>query len=354
MAGSSQQLQPTPDAAVDSNGITQFGVFESPFKCLNMDDAKLQLGPLASPRTVRQMRLKEWQHYWVGNEQFFFGLAVVDAKLLKLSFAYFVDRERGTFVERVSKGPFKDIHVPGTLFDDLGHFHAKDHNVTIRNHLDAQRHEVRFRARETKKSPNMVLKLDVRQDLSERQPLVVILPIGDNRGMYSHKAVLPANGRVRVGDREFSFDDSDTRCIIDIHKAHYPYRTWWRWATFWGWADDGREVGINLTKNVCLDDDKLNECAFWLDGELFRLGPAEITHKPNAVLEPWSIGTRDKAARLTFRPEGERSEKINMGLIQSAFHQPYGTFEGEVDLPTGETIRIDKAWGVAEDHTCRW
>ena len=105
MAQSSTEFRSTPEAAVDSNGQTQFGVFESPFKCLNMADADLKLGPLASPRAVRQQRLKEWQHYWIGNEKFFFGLAVVNAKLLKLSFAYFYDRESGTFFERVSKGP---------------------------------------------------------------------------------------------------------------------------------------------------------------------------------------------------------------------------------------------------------
>ena len=319
-----------------------------------MADADLKLGPLASPRAVRQQRLKEWQHYWIGNEKFFFGLAVVNAKLLKLSFAYFYDRESGTFFERVSKGPMKVIRIPGTLFDDHGHYYDAGHNVFIRNHLDAQYHEVRFKTLETAKTPEMALELDLKQDLTERQPLVVILPIGDNRGMYSHKAVLPANGVIRVGDREIAFDDSDTRCIIDIHKAHYPYRTWWRWATFWGWSDDGREVGINLTRNVCLEPERLNECAFWLEGKLHRLGPAEISHKPDAFLEPWNIGTTDKAARLTFHPEGERSENINLGLIQSAFHQPYGTFNGEVDLPTGETVRVDKAWGVAEDHECRW
>ena len=347
-------LTPTPSAVVDSDGRTQYGVFDRPFSSINMDQAALRLGPLPTTRGVRQLRLKEWQHYWVGNEKFFFGLAVVDAKLLKLSFAYFVDRELGTFVERTSKGPFRDIHVPVTLFDDRGHFRAKDHVVTIRNRLEAQRHDVRFRAAATTRLPEMDLELIVEQDLSKRQPLVVVLPIGGNRGMYSHKAVLPANGQLRVGDRTYQFDDSDTRCIIDIHKAHYPYRTWWRWATFWGWSDDGREVGINLTKNVCLDDDTLNECAFWLDGELHRLGPAEISHQPNGYLKPWNIGTTDGAVRLTFHPEGERSENINVGLIQSAFHQPYGTFEGEVDLPTGETVRVDRAWGVAENHQCRW
>jgi len=111
---------------------------------------------------------------------------------------------------------------------------------------------------------------------------------------------------------------------------------------------------MTLTDNVAIDHERMNECGFWVDGRLHHLGPARIEHDPKAPLQPWSVGTRNGAARFTFTPEGERRGHVQAGLVMSDFHQPYGRFEGTVALPTGETVRVPAAWGVAEDHSARW
>ena len=172
--------------------------------------------------------------------------------------------------------------------------------------------------------------------------------------MYSHKTILPAEGEIEVGGKKYAFGASDTRCIVDVHKAHYPYRTWWRWSTFWGYTTDGREIGMNLTENVAKDAAVLNECVLWVDGAMTRLGEADIKCRPGAYLDTWNIGTRDGAVRLTFHPEGERFEDLNFGAVKSQFHQPYGTYKGTIELLGGETLEIDRGWGVAENHRCRW
>jgi len=347
-------LSPTPDQLVDPDGQVRLGIFQQPLRAINLDTARIGAGLSQKFGRFTQFRLKEWQHYWFANEAFFFGVAVVDAKYLKVSFAYFVDRKQGLFFEQSSKGPFKQTRLPQTLWDDVGYFRSRNHAVEIHNHLDQSRHEITLNIAEQRQTPAFTLEAVLEQDLSTRQPLVVSIPLGENRTMYSHKAIVPAKGKLIVGDRQVDFDEKDTRCIIDIHKAHYPYRTWWRWATFWGWATDGREIGLNLTENVAEKGSGLQECAFWLDGKLILLGPAAISHRPNATLEPWEVATQDGAIRLTFHPAGERAERINGGLFSSHFHQPYGTYTGEAQLPNGETIEIDRAWGVAEDHVCRW
>lgn len=347
-------ILPTPDRLVDPDGQVRFGIFDQPLRAINLETARIGSGLSQKVGRFARFRLKEWQHYWFANESFFFGVAVVDAKYLKLSFAYFVDRKNGTFFEHTSKSPFARTRLPQTLWNDEGYFKSPKHTVEIRNHLDQSRHEIKLDIKQQGQSPSITLEAVVEQDLASRQPLVVSIPLGDNRAMYSHKAVLPAKGRLVVAGKTYDFDPSDTRCITDIHKAHYPYRTWWRWATFWGWATDGREVGLNLTENVAQKGWGLQECAFWLDGKLTLLGPADISHKPNATLKPWDVATQDGSVKLSFHPEGERAERINGGFFSSHFHQPYGTYAGEAHLPTGETIEIDRAWGVAEDHVCRW
>ena len=348
------ELQPSPDALVDAGGRPHFGVFDSPLRRINLEEADIRSLGVPWPKLWRRTRLKEWQHIWLATPELYFGMAGVDVKLVKAGFAYAVERERGTFTEHSVEGPRGSIRMPRELWDDRGHFHGPGFRVDLHSHLDEGRLHFRLDASATKKKPRLAADVVLRCDLARFQPLVVSLDLGGNRAMYSHKAVLPAEGEVRVGDRRYALDPERCRAILDVHKAHYPYRTWWRWSTFFGWDTKGREIGINLTRNVALRPDELNECGFWLDGRLHRLAAAEIEHPPKRYTEPWSIGTTDGAVRLTFRPEGERHGRVQLGLLSSSFHQPYGTYEGEIDLPGGETVTIREAWGVAEDHRCRW
>lgn len=342
-------------AIVDAQGRVHCGVFDAPFDRVNLDEAVIRRHGVTWPRWLVRARLKEWQHVWVVSDELYFGLAAVDAKYLKTGFAYAVDRASGSFVERSVEGVRFDTALPRELHDAKGHLRAPGFAVELHSHIAAGRLLFHLHAPGRRRKQRMEAELRLRWDAARWQPLVAVLPFGGNRALYTHKAILPVEGRVRVGAREYALgSDTTARAILDVHKAHYPYRTWWRWATFWGRDDRGREVGLNLTANVAVDQERFNECAFWLDGRLHRLGPAAIEHPPGEPLRPWCVGTRDGAARFTFSPEGQRVGRVQAGLVMSAFHQPYGRYEGSVALPTGETVRVPAAWGVAEDHVTRW
>jgi hypothetical protein len=339
---------------VDEAGRVRFGVFDTPFEQVNLEAARIRRRGIVWPRWLVALRLKEWQHVWVVSDELYFGLAVVDAKYIQTGFTYAVDRASGEFVERTVQTPGVKATVPRELHDDKGSLRASGFSVDLHSHTAGGRLGFRLLAAGRRRQPRMEAELRLRWDTAKWSPLIAVLPFGGNRALYSLKAIVPVEGFVRVGARAYALGWDTARAILDVHKAHYPYRTWWRWATFWGRDDQGREVGLNLTDNVAVDQERTNECGFWLEGRLHRLGPARIEHDPQDALQPWSVGTRNGAARFTFTPEGERHGRVQAGLVMSRFHQPYGRFEGTVALPTGETVRVPAAWGVAEDHVARW
>lgn len=341
-------------AIVDSKGRVHHGIYDRPFERVNLDEAIIRTHGVRWPDWLVRARLKEWQHVWVVTDELYFGLAVVDTKYLKVGFTYAVDRATGSFVERTVQGARLRASLPRDLYDARGYLRAPDFAVDLHSNIAAGRLHFHLHAPGRRKKQRMEAELRVRWDAERWQPLVAVLPFGGNRALYTDKAILPVEGLVRVGTREYAVGWDTARAIVDIHKAHYPYRTWWRWATFWGRDEQGREVGLNLTANVAVDQERVNECAFWLDGRLHHLGPAAIEHPPGEPLSPWSVGTRDGAARFTFTPEGERHGRVQAGVVMSSFHQPYGRYEGSISLPTGETVRVPAAWGVAEDHVTRW
>lgn len=171
--------------------------------------------------------------------------------------------------------------------------------------------------------------------------------------MYSHKVPLPVTGTIRVGERTFRATPQDSVAILDIHKAHYPRHTFWNWATCAGWDSAGRLIGLNLTRNVNEDDGRFNENAIWVDGRLAHLGPARFELDRRALLEPWRLTTADGAADVEFRPQGERAQRVRLGVVSSVFSQPYGTFRGVVRVGP-ERVEIEDLFGVCEDHRAVW
>ncbi|MBW1879896.1 MAG: DUF2804 domain-containing protein, partial [Deltaproteobacteria bacterium] len=191
-------------------------------------------------------------------------------------------------------------------------------------------------------------RLECLHDLDTVEPMVVCLPVGEGRGMYSHKVPLPVRGTVTAAGREYVLDAEECFAILDIHKAHYPRKTWWKWATFAGKDGKGRRIGLNLTRNVVIDD-ALNENAVWVDGKLHPLGTARF----DLDSEDWSMGTEDGAVELSFDAQDERREDLNLGLVVSRFRQRFGTFSGPVRIGE-EVIEVEDLFGVVEDHHAVW
>ena len=71
------------------------------------------------------------------------------------------------------------------------------------------------------------------------------------------------------------------------------------------------------------------------------------------LLRPWQIESNDGRVRLRFLPAGERSANINVGLIVSKFHQPFGRFEGT--LREGDKVwELENVFGFTEEHYAKW
>jgi hypothetical protein len=71
-------------------------------------------------------------------------------------------------------------------------------------------------------------------------------------------------------------------------------------------------------------------------------------------MQPWRIRTEDGAVDLQLVPQGRRREKVNIGLVKSAYDQPYGLYSGTMIDAEGVRHRVENAFGLAEDHVSVW
>lgn len=335
--------QAPPDRLVNAAGTVTFGMFNAPLKEVDLDQA---LVPCTLPGMPASWRLKQWQHFAVVTPHLALTFAVVDAVFTKVAWVQLVDRRTGRVVEHARRSPGTKVQLARSLWEDRTTARAKRLKIDVHNHLAAGVHNLVVEAGVG--SDRVVAHLTCMHNLETVHPMVVSLPVGRGRSMYSHKVPLPVTGHITLGGEQHEVLAADSTAILDIHKAHYPRHTWWKWSTAAGFDARGRRVAFNLTRNVVIDD-ALHENALWIDGALFPL--------PHATFqldgEPWRMRSDDGAVDLTFHTDGDRREDLNYGLVQSAFVQRFGRYTGTI-RHGDETIDVSDWWGLAENHRAVW
>lgn len=358
------QTPPDPlDPLVGPDGRVRFGVSHRPLRRVDLGAARFAWHGVPLPAAARRFRLKEWQHVCVVSRDWLLTFAIVDTKFLRVAWLQGVDLRAAARTatagtarfEHHRRSPLLDLRVGDALWDDKTHVHARGLRIDVHNHLDAGCHTLDLDVAASRGLPAVKGSLVLDHDLATVAPMVVSLPVGPGRTMYSHKVPLPVRGELQIGDETVVLDRaSGAVALLDIHKAHYPRHTWWRWATCGGYDAEGRLLGLNLTRNVVEDDARYNENALWVDGRVTRLGPARFTLDRADPHPPWIVGTADGAAALAFTPLGGRREDLDVpGVLRSRFNQLYGRFDGTVETADAK-IRIDGLVGLCEDHDSLW
>jgi hypothetical protein len=347
-------MKETPPRLVEDGRVVAFGHFRSPFRTNNVIEADVfGLGRLGS-RVVNPLRLKDWQHFAVFGPDLLLTFVIVNAGYLGNSFCYFVDRQTGAMIEHHREGlPFQ-ARLARELWNDHCRFRASGYRIDVQNRLEANHHTTQIEVKAAGGKPGIHADLEFLADLSRHQPLEVTLRLAPNRPAYSHKMACPARGRVRIGDRAIELNEKRHLVLIDVHKAYYPYQMTWLWASGAGFDEQGRVVGFNLTHNCVADDEENNENGLWAGEKLSMFGAARFSLDEAKLTGPWRVETSDGRCKLDFHPEGERAGKINLGVVASDYHQPFGVFRGEAVDDDGKTHVIRDYFGVTEFHRARF
>lgn len=352
-----RQLKEAGPRLVEGGKVVGFGAFELPFHETGMDELNIfhRLEGLLPGRllsALSRLRLKQWQHFAVINPSHYLGMVIFDAGFLGFSFIYHLDRESGAMAEHSRSGPPGSAKVARSIWEGECRFEARGYSLQVMNRLGEGKHRIAFYASSPGK-PTLSGEVFMLEDVKKYRPLVVVSPFGPRRPLYTHKNLAPVEGRVNLGGSYVELRPDRDVCLIDEHKAFYPYRSFWRWATFGGYDADGKLLGVNLCHNVIADDEEYNENCIWVDGEIRLLGPARFGFSEARPLQPWFIRTLDGQVDLEFQPLGERAQRMGLGPVYSDFHQPFGTFRGRLGSGS-QSIPVEGMFGLCENHVSRY
>ena len=331
---------------VDSKGVPQYGWIQEPITDINFSDYPLSntMDALVAPW---RKKLKFNQFHFIGllGEEFMAGIAIVDLKLVSNCFFYVWHKDRGLMVEESAIVPFG----LGTNMDT-----SPDEGRSKFSHLGTKS-EIFQKDKTThvslnSKSVNANIQLKQSNDY---QPLRVCSQAGYNGWVYTQKSAgLTVSGEFKIKDERFDLSAMNLLGSVDWSCGFMRRETAWNWACFSGKDNQDRIVGLNLASGVNVTG--VTENGFWLDGALHKLGPVRFNFLRHSPETPWMIESDCGRVNLTFMPEGKRTEKVNVGILASNFKQMFGYYNGSIITDQGETVKLERVAGFAEDHYAKW
>jgi len=342
-------IQETPGELV-TGGRFNLGTFNKPFSKVNPLDAKLAI-PL--PRALKNLRLKEWEHFGLANQDYYISLALFNAKTLALAQVCVYSKKDRKVIFHERKTPSWSVRLPATLFDSRAEYASKGFELKIRNALSAGHYLLEFDIAAKKDLPAVKGRFTFFENPGEAQPLIVCLPLGQRAAMYSHKLIGPMEGSLSVAGRVSFFSPEEAYGLLDIHKGFYPFVMKWHWATGGGRDAQGRLCGFNFTDNQVEDQENYNENCIWRDNKIELLPPVKFAFDPNDYLQPWTVRDSEGRVDLTFHPEVVRTVDVNALVIRSKYRGPFGAFTGRIRPADGEEASVDGFFGMCENFYLR-
>jgi hypothetical protein len=308
--------------------------------------------PLHTSNITGRGRTKRWEYWCIQTPDLVLSLTVSDLDYAALSSVWFLDVRNPSGPRasvETSLLPLRRVSMPQVC--GAGPVQVRDSRLLIA--LTPVGQGVRLRA----------ITGDLDADVIVRRPagheaLGVVVPWSSRRFQYTVKEnTLPAEGQVVAGGRTFAVEGPDAWATLDHGRGRWPYRVVWNWGAGSGRVQhQGRErvLGIQVG-GAWTDGSGSTENALTVDGVLHPVHEDLVwRYDRSDWLAPWQVRARSGRLDLEFRPDYERRDMTQLGVLSNETHQCFGTWHGRVVDGDGDLLQIDGVRGWAEEVRNRW
>ncbi len=335
---------PTPKKLVE-NGKSVFGTFDEPFQIMNFLDCDKPLSPKI-PNTFNKFRLTVWQAFEIMLDEGTLISAVYNVGAVGFSIFVFFDKKTKKTYSWVNPTTGSRAKVAPNLIHSVTELYTKNSYLILDNQFQNGKCHGKGKAH-NKKSGDIEFDLKI---TSLAPPSIVVMPLGDNKPLYSHKEFFSVEGYLKINGQTYTANERSTS-IVDDHKGFYSYKMHYDWLTTMGKTTiDGKEqyLGFNLTRNQTTSQDDYNENLLWLEGYSCPLPPVFFTHVGQ---NKWTIKDEYDMVNIEFNIENDFQMQLHLGVVDIDYKLPFGTLKGYVKDIEGNKYILDGMYGVGEDRT---
>ena len=327
------------------------------------------------------MRLKEWDYYYIGNEEFGLALTIADNSYMGLDSISFINF--GDDPWEVTKSPMRALtrgktNLPETSERGVSAVYGKGYFLKFVV-KDGVRHLTGHMDKFCKKTD---IDFDITLLSEPEDSMVIVTPFEKKQHFYYNQKIncMPAEGTVTLGGKVYEFKPENSFGVLDWGRGVWTYENTWYWGSASGLLD-GESFGFNIGYGFG-DTTAASENMIFYKGKAHKLGditfnipetiePHKVRHynykasvRPGVVVKDlrkmddfmaeWTITSDDGRFEMTFEPIIDRASCTDIKVIKSDQHQVFGKFTGTVILDDGTELQVKDFMGFAEKVVNKW
>ncbi len=307
---------------------------------------------------VHPARIKEWDCYVVGNQDYGMVLIISDSGFVgNLNFSL-IDYRAGTTTQKAIVTPFPLGRWGMPPSSDEGHIERRVGGMKLGFYHGGNKRVIRGFVPHF--GPE---KLPLRVDLTltdlPEETTVVATPLGKPGHFYYNQKIncMRVSGTATVGETVWIFDPADTFATLDWGRGVWTYDNTWLWSSLNTALPDGSTFGWNLGYGFG-DTSAASENMLIHNGRAHKLGEVAF-HLPQKngrddFMSPWRFTSDDGRLEMDFAPVYDNVNNIDVGVICMSGHQVFGEFTGRAVLDDGRVIELTKRMGFVEKYHNKW
>ena len=302
------------------------------------------------------LRLKEWDYYYVGNDNYGIALTVADNGYMSMDSISLLDFERNE--QHTYSGMRilpKRRNLPQTSRKGDVRAAGKDYEINFLN--DGKKRQLFGHMENFGKGKSILF--DITLTDFPRDSMVIVTPFaGKPKAFYYNQKIncMRAEGKIVYDGREYLFSPAASFGVLDWGRGVWTYDNTWYWGSASGIAE-GHRFGFNIGYGFG-DTSAASENMLFVDGVAHKLDQVvfniPVKDGKEDYLSPWTFTSSDQRFTMGFLPIMDRSACIDLKLICSDRHQVFGRFSGSAVLDDGTVIQVRDLTGFAEKVHNKW
>ncbi len=309
---------------------------------------------------ANKLRIKEWDYYYIGNQDYGLCLTLSDVgyvSSLSVSLLGFGnnpfqmnDSELG--ILPLGKTNMPTTSIRGNVSAKAGTLDITFNNDGVTRHLYGK-YDNYFNSGKT-------LTFDVVLTDTPEESMVIATPFDKDRHFYYNQKIncMKANGFVKFDDIYWEFNEANkSLATLDWGRGVWTYDNTWYWGSGQMVLDDGNIFGFNIGYGFG-NTSAASENMLFYNGKAHKLDQVKFNipyrNGEYYYTEPWTFTSNDGRFEMTFKPVIDRVAPLDLKVLCMIPHQVFGLISGKAILDDGTEIQIKDKMVFAERVHNKW
>lgn len=307
-----------------------------------------------------KLRIKEWDYYYIGNQDYALCLTLADAgyvSSLSVSHLEFGEHPLQTNDSELGFFPLGKLKLPAT--SEYGNVHATvgtldmyfDNDGTVR-HL--------YGSYENYCNSKKTLTFDITLTEFPEESMVIATPFDKDKHFYYNQKIncMRADGYFEFAGNRYEFNrENGSLATLDWGRGVWTYDNTWYWGSGQTVLESGDVFGFNIGYGFG-NTSAASENMLFYNGKSHKLDEIKFNipmeNGEYKYMEPWTFTSSDGRFEMTFKPIIDRQAPVDLKLICMIPHQVFGLMSGTAVLDDGTEIKIKDRLVFAERVHNKW